>query len=147
MPVGIREVHLAPVVFTGLVAGYVMALVGLWAGRVPGLVAVDIADYGRRYIVSDRPSAWIFGLASHLANSVLLVLTWAALIEPNLSLARPLEGLLWGEILAVTLAGGLVAPLTGIGFMGRKTGNARFAATNVIVHAIWGLLIGILYRP
>ncbi len=37
-----REVDFAGVVVAGLIGGYVMALAGLWAGRVPGLVAVDI---------------------------------------------------------------------------------------------------------
>ena len=125
----------------------VMALGGLWSGRLPGLVAIDIADYGRRYMVSDRPSAWLFGMASHLANSVILVLAWAMVIEPNLDWPRPLEGLLWGEALALTLSGALVAPLTGIGFLGYKTGNARFAATSILMHAAWGLLVGTLYVP
>jgi hypothetical protein len=98
-------------------------------------------------MVSDRPSAWLFGMASHLANSVVLVLAWAMVIEPNLDWPRPLEGLLWGEVLALTLAGALVAPLTGIGFLGYKTGNARFAATHVLMHAVWGLLVGALYVP
>jgi hypothetical protein len=62
------------VVLAGVIAGYVMAIAGIWAGRVPGLVAVDIADFGRRYMVSDRSIAWILGLLSHLANSVILVL-------------------------------------------------------------------------
>jgi hypothetical protein len=142
-----REVDLAGVVLAGLVAGYVMATVGLWSGRVPGLVAIDIADYGRRYMVSDRPSAWLFGMAAHLANSIILVLAWAMVIEPTLDWPRVLEGLLWGEVLALTLAGTLVAPLTGLGFLGRKTGNARFALTNVLMHAVWGLLVGALYVP
>ena len=142
-----REVDLGGVVLTGLVAGYVMALAGLWSGRIPGLVAIDIAEYGRRYMVSDRPSAWLFGMASHLANSVILVLAWTMLIEPNLDWPRPLEALLWGEVLAVTLAGALVAPLTGIGFLGYKTGDARFAATNVVMHAVWGLIVGAVYVP
>jgi hypothetical protein len=142
-----REVDLGGVALTGLVAGYLMALSGLWAGRVPGLVAFDIADFGRRYMVSDRPSAWLFGMASHLANSVVLVLGWAMVIEPNLGWPRPLEGLAWGLALACTLAGALVAPLTGMGFMGWRTGSPRFAVTTVLVHALWGLLIGALYIP
>jgi hypothetical protein len=142
-----REVDLGGVVLAGLVAGYAMALAGLWSGRVPGLVAIDIAEYGRRYMVSDRPSAWLFGMASHLANSVILVLAWAMLIEPNLGWPRPLEGLIWGEALALILAGALVAPLTGIGFLGLKSGNARFAVTNVLMHAVWGLVVGALYVP
>ena len=142
-----REVDLGGVVLAGLVAGYAMALAGLWSGRIPGLVAIDIAEYGRRYMVSDRASAWLFGMASHLANSVVLVLAWAMLIEPNLEWPRPFEGLLWGEALSLTLAGALVAPLTGIGFLGSKTGNARFAATNFLMHAVWGLLVGALYVP
>ncbi|HYG97602.1 MAG TPA: hypothetical protein VD837_00615 [Terriglobales bacterium] len=136
---------MAGVIVAGLVGGYVMVIAGLWAGTVPGLVAVDIADFGRRYLVSDRPSAWFFGFASHLANSVLLVLVWAMLIEPNLGWSRAFEGFLWGEFLSLFLAGSLVAPMTGIGLLGWRTGNARFAVTSGILHAVWGVIIGFLY--
>ena len=142
-----REVDFAGVVLAGLMAGYVMQVVGVWAGSLPWLVAVDIADFGRRYMVSDRPSAWIIGLLSHLVNSILLVFVWAAVIEPNLSWARPIEGLVWGIVLAFALAGGLVTPLTGMGFMGLKTGNYRFAITDVLMHSIWGILVGVIYIP
>ena len=142
-----REVDFPGVVLVGLIAGYVMALAGLWAGAVPGLAAIDIADFGRRYMVSDRPSAWLLGLASHLANSVLLVLAWAMVVEPNLPWPRPLAGLIWGEALALTLGGALVAPLAGLGFQGRKTGNLRFALTGLLLHALWGLLVGLIYLP
>src|SRR5512146_1330069 len=94
-----REVDFAGVVLAGLSAGYVMAIAGIWAGRVPGLVAFDLADIGRRYIVSDRPSAWLFGLASHLANSVLLVLLWAMVILPNLAWPLIASGIAWGVVL------------------------------------------------
>lgn len=140
-----NEVSFAGVVVAGLIAGYVMAIAGLWAGQVRGLVAIDISDYGRRYMVSDRTSAWLLGFASHLTNSVLLTLLWACLIEPNLDWPRPLEGLLWGEVLAFTLAGGLVAPLSGLGFLGHKTGSPRYALTTVVLHAIWGALVGLVY--
>ena len=140
-----REVDITSVIVAGLTAGYVMAIAGLWAGRVPGLVAFDIADFGRRYMVSDRPSAWLLGFASHLVNSVLLVLLWATLIEPNLAWPRVMEGLAWGLLLAFTLAGSLVAPLSGLGFMGRNTGSYRFALTTVLLHMIWGFLIGLIY--
>jgi hypothetical protein len=140
-----REVDFGGVLLAGLAAGYVMALVGLWSARVPGFVAVDIADFGRRYMVSDRPSAWLLGMASHLANSILLVLVWASVIEPNLDWPRWLEGLLWGEALAVVLAGGLVAPLSGQGPMGLGTGSLRFTATTVLMHTVWGVLIGVIY--
>jgi hypothetical protein len=112
-----------------------MALADSGLSRVPGLVAIDIADYGRRYMLSDRPSAWLLGLASRLANSVLLVLFWAMLIEPNVHGPRPLVGLTWGEALAFTLTGTLVAPPSSLGFMGWKTGSARFALTNLLLHA------------
>jgi hypothetical protein len=142
-----REVDFAGVVLAGLIAGYVMAIAGLWAGRIPGLAAVDIADFGRRYIVSDRPSAWFFGLASHLANSVILVFLWASIVEPNLSWPRWLEGAGFGVVLSIALAGGLVAPMAGLGFMGRKSGGTSFAATNVLVHVVWGVLVGFIYVP
>ncbi len=89
----------------------------------------------------------MLGLASHLANSVLLVLVFATLIEPNLSWPRPLEGLAWGKFLALTLAGALVAPLAGLGFMGWKHGSLRFAITSLLLHALWGILVGLLYVP
>lgn len=142
-----REIDFGGVVIAGLIAGYVMALAGLWAGRIPGLVAVDIADFGRRYMVSDRPSAWLFGLASHLANSILLTFVWATTVEPNFGWPRWLEGAAFGALLAPTLAGALVAPMAGLGFMGRKTGSSKFAVTNVLVHLVWGTLAGLVYVP
>jgi hypothetical protein len=143
----LREIDFAGVVVAGLIAGYVMAIAGLWAGRIPGFAALDIADFGRRYIVSDRPSAWFFGLASHLANSVILTLLWASVVEPNLSWPRWLEGAGFGVVLAVTFAGALVAPMAGLGFMGRKSGGLAFASTNVLVHVVWGTLVGLIYVP
>jgi len=142
-----REVDFAGVVIAGLIAGYVMALAGLWAGRIPGLAAVDIADFGRRYMISDRPSAWLFGLASHLVNSVLLTFLWASVIDPNLEWPRWLEGMGFGILLSIMFAGVLIAPMAGLGFMGRKTGGNAFALTNVLVHIIWGTLIGMIYVP
>jgi len=142
-----REVDLPGVILAGLVAGYVMALAGLWAGNIPGLVAIDIADLGRRYMVSDSPVAWVVGVASHLTNSVLLVFLWASVVEPNLFWPRPVEGLAWGLLLAAIFAGGLVAPVSGLGFMGLKTGSPRFAATNILLHALWGTVAGMIYVP
>jgi hypothetical protein len=84
-------------------------------------------------------------LVSHLVNSVLLVLVFAMLIEPNLDWSRPWAGLAWGVVLALVLAGALLAPLSGLGFMGLKTRNLRFAATNVVMHVVWGLVVGGIY--
>lgn len=142
-----RQIDFGSVVVAGVAGGYVMALVGLWAGRVPGLVTIDLADHGRRYMTSDRASAWLIGLVSHLLNSVLLVLLWAMVVEPNLGIHRALAGLLWGEFLAIGLAGALLGPLSGIGFLGHKTGTSRFALTALVMHAVWGLVIGALYVP
>jgi hypothetical protein len=140
-----READLASVAVAGLVAGYVMAVIGLWAGSLPFLVSIDIADFGRRYMVSDRPSAWIFGLAAHLTNSVLLTLAWASVIAPNVAAPQVVSAVAWGLVLAIVLAGALVAPFSGLGFLGRKTGNPRFAVTNLAMHTAWGILVGLLY--
>src|SRR4051794_2204872 len=113
-----REVDFGGVVLAGIAGGYLMALVGLWAGRVPHLVAIDIADYGRRYMVSDRASAWLIGFMSHLLNSVLLVLFWAMVVVPNVHISRVLSGFLWGEILAEVLAGGVFWPFSVVGVGG-----------------------------
>ncbi len=142
-----HEVDFPGVVLAGLVAGYLMAMAGLWAGRIPGLSGVDIADFGRRYMVSDRPSAWLFGLGAHLANSVLLTFLWVSVIVPNLPGPRWLVGGGFGVVLAFTLAGALIAPMSGLGFLGRKTQGAGFALTNVLMHLVWGVLIGVIYVP
>src|SRR3954470_15756614 len=92
-----RQVDFGSVLLAGIVAGYVMAMAGLWASRVPGLAAIDIADFGRRYMVSDRPSAWILGLVSHLANSILFTLFWAMAIVPLVRWPRVFTGFLFGE--------------------------------------------------
>jgi hypothetical protein len=142
-----RDVDFDGVVLAGLIAGYVMTLIGLWAGRIPKLAAVDIADFGCRYMVSDRPSAWLFGLGSHLVNSILLTFAWASLVEPNLAWPRWIEGMAFGLLLAIALAGALVAPMAGLGFLGRKTGGSGFALTSVLMHLVWGALIGLVYVP
>ena len=64
---------------------------------------------------------------------------------PNLPWPRPLVGIVWGVFLAVALAGTLIVPLSGLGFMGRKAGGTRFAVTTLLLHALWGLVIGLLY--
>jgi hypothetical protein len=142
-----REIDFAGVVLAGLIAGYVMALAGLWAGRVPGLTAIDIADFGRRYMVSDRPSAWLFGMVSHLINSVLLTLLFACAVAPNLHWAGWQEGMAWGAALAVLLAGALVAPMAGLGVLGVRAGQLRFPLTNLLIHIGWGFLVGVIYSP
>lgn len=142
-----READFASVVMAGLIAGYVMAIGGLWAGKIPGLVSFDIADYGRRYMVSDRPSAWLLGFASHLVNSILLVLVWAALVVPNCDWPPPISGLAWGMFILIALAGSIIMPLSGVGFMGWKTGSARLAVTAMLLHALWGIVIGLVYVP
>ena len=94
------QIDLGKVVFAGFVSGYIMAIMGLLAGRIPGLISVDIADMGRRYIVSDRSSAWFFGLASHLVNSILLVFLWVKVITPNLHVSLFESAVLPGNLTA-----------------------------------------------
>jgi hypothetical protein len=141
-----RQVDIAGVAVAGLISGYVMAIAGLWAGKVPGLAAFDIADFGRRYIVSDRPTAWLFGFFAHLVDSVLLTFIWASVVMPNVSWPRVVSAVAWAIALSATLAGALVAPMSGLGFMGHRVG-VSFAATNVLLHVLWGVIIGLVYVP
>jgi hypothetical protein len=141
------EINLLKVIFAGLVAGYMMAILGLWGGRIPGLVTLDVADMGRRYIVSDRSSAWFFGLASHLFNSVLLVFIWVKIVAPNLPVSPFLSSLAWGLFLSFFLSGSFLAPISGMGFLGRKTKSHRFMLTNIVLHLFWGGVLGFIYTP
>ena len=142
-----RQIDFSGVVLAGLMAGYLMALAGLWADRIPGLAAVDIADFGRRYMISDRPSAWLFGLISHLANSIILTFLFAVAVVPNFTWPRWLAGSIYGLFLSIVLAGLLVSPMAGLGFMGRKAGGPGYAITDMLIHLLWGVLIGLIYVP
>ena len=55
------------------------------------------------------------------------------------------RALRWGIALALGLAGGLVAPLSGQGVLGTRTGSPRFALTTTLMHGVWGVLIGVIY--
>ena len=68
-------------------------------------------------------------------------------IVPNCPIPIFISAILWGVFLALTLSGGFVAPMSGMGVMGHKTGNHRFALTNIILHLVWGAFIGTLYSP
>ena len=51
--------------------------------------------------------------------------------------------LAWRDLdFAGVVVAGLVA-----GFMGRKTGNPRLALTAFLLHALWGLVIGLVCVP
>ena len=41
----------------------------------------------------------------------------------------------------------VVAPMAGLGLMGRKAAGAAFAFTNVLIHVFWGVLVGLIYVP
>jgi hypothetical protein len=52
----------------------------------------------------------------------------------------------WGLFLNFTLASALVAPMSGLGFLGSATGSPRFALTSTLLHTLWGVLVAWVYR-
>lgn len=38
-------------------------------------------------------------------------------------------------------------PLSGAGFMGWKTGSYRLALTGLLLHALWGIVTGLIHVP
>ena len=50
-------------------------------------------------------------------------------------------------LLALTLSGSIIMPLSGVGFMGWKSGSYRVALTTLLLHSLWGLVVGIIYIP
>ena len=85
--------------------------------------------------------------ASFADRWTMFVFIWAAVVEPYLPWPRLLSGLAWDLFLLLTLAGSLIMPLSGLGFMGWKTRSWRLTLTGLLLHTLWGVVIGMVYVP
>ncbi|MFP3907431.1 MAG: hypothetical protein ACLFRV_12000 [Acidimicrobiales bacterium] len=135
----------------GLVAGWACFVTGHWLVLVR-LPVLDLAAMGRRYL--DAPVAgWLFGLVHHLVNSTLLGALYAAAIiwwrEDGEPLSLPVGtavGVAFGVVVWAVVAMSMVLPGTGRGWFGSKLDNRKPLAGNLLVHLVFGGLVGAIAR-
>ncbi len=131
---GIRSGSLA---FAAVAAGYAMFLADHWLDGFFGLFGV----------FPGTESAW--WMLTHHLDSVLfaLLFAWKPLYDrlPGAGWTKGLVfGLLWAILVSLValIGGGLGAqPLSAMGF------TPSAAATNLVLHLIWGFVLGALYLP
>jgi hypothetical protein len=135
----------------GFAAGYVMALAATWLEGVFGIPRLDFGHTGYRYVGGEKPGAWYVGITFHLVDSVLLALLYAVAVYPRIAhgsiAAGILTGLAYGVVLWLILAMLVVMPLMGSGPFGSRTGSWKPAAASLLIHLIFGTILGGVYVP
>jgi hypothetical protein len=138
--------------FAGFAAGYVMALGAYWLEGLFGIPRLDFGHTGMKYVGGEKPGFWVVGILFHLIDSVLLALLYAAAIYPRLSergsiAAGVLAGIGYGVALWLVLAMLIVMPLMGSGPFGYRTRSWKPAAASLLLHLIYGMILGGVYVP
>jgi hypothetical protein len=150
-----QEFQLGRAAVAGFVGGYIMLLAGYWMEAVFGFSDLNLAHAGLRYVSGGRQGWWLVGIIFHFVDSVLLGLLFATVVYRRWKrLAQPL-GPFWGSValgigfgLAVWLfiAMLIAMPFLGSGPFGYKTGSPRPALASLVLHVIFGALLGGIYR-
>lgn len=136
----------------GFAAGYVMALGAYWLEGVFGIPRLDFGHTGMKYVGGEKPGFWAVGILFHLVDSVLLALLYAAAAYPKLPergsiVAGAVWGTGYGVLLWLVLAMLVVMPLMGSGPFGVRTRSVRPALASLVLHVVYGALLGGIYVP
>jgi len=135
----------------GFAAGYVMALGAYWLEGVFGLPRLDFGHTGIKYVGGEKPGWWIVGILFHLVDSVLIGLLYAVTVYPHVAHgvvpAGVVAGMAYGVVLWLVLAMLLVLPLMGSGAFGRRTGSWKPAVAFLVLHLVYGAILGGAYVP
>jgi hypothetical protein len=149
----IEGVNVGHALIAGLLAGYVMTLAYFWLEGVFGFPRMDFGLIGLKYMGGDKPGWWFVGQAAHLLNSMILALVYAGAVFLNLGdiFDKPVEWG-WGPLagLSYGLAVFLVVPTAIMGTItvllgGQLPSNRKLLAENLLVHLVWGAVLGALY--
>jgi hypothetical protein len=147
-----RGVAIGLALFAGLAGAYVQAVAGYWLEGLWGLPRLDVAEGGKRYYGGEQRGWWIVGIVAHLCNGALLGLLYAGAVFPWAADGgalpwRLLAGIGYGVGVWVVVLNLLVFPLAGAGVFGRRGGSPRLAVATLLLHVIYGLILGAIYSP
>ena len=135
----------------GFAAGYAMELAAYWLEGVFGIPRLDFGHTGFKYVGGEKPGAWVVGIVSHLVDSVLLALLYAVTVYPHVAHGSVVvgiaAGIAYGAALWLVLAMLVVMPLMGSGPFGLRTGSWKPAAAVLVLHLIYGAILGGVYIP
>jgi uncharacterized membrane protein YagU involved in acid resistance len=135
----------------GFAAGYVMALGAYWLEGIFGLPRLDFGHTGIKYLGGEKTGWWAVGIVFHLVDSVLLALLYAVTLYPRIAHGAVATGLIaglaYGVVLWLVLAMLVVMPLMGSGPFGRRTGSWKPAAASLVLHLVYGAILGGVYVP
>lgn len=135
----------------GFAAGYVMALGAYWLEGVFGLPRLDFGHTGIKYLGGEKAGWWAVGILFHLVDSVLLALLYAVAVYPRIAQASIpagiVAGMAYGVGLWVVLAMLIVMPLMGSGPFGMRTRSWKPAAASLVLHLVYGAILGGAYVP
>ena len=138
--------------FAGLAAAYVQAITGYWLEGVPGLLRVDVAESGKRYLGGEVPGWRVVGMLAHLCNGALLGLLYAGAVYPWAAGGGALPwrlaaGVGYGVAVWLVVLNLLVLPLAGAGVFGRHGGSPHYSRATLLLHVLYGLILGAIYHP
>ncbi len=151
----IEGVNIGHALIAGLLAGYAMTIAAFWLEGVFGLPRMDLGIAGMKYMGGDKPGWWFVGHLTHSVNSVVLALIYAGAVFLNLEdiFDKPIEWW-WGPIAGIAF-GFVVFLVLPMGIMGtimsltgqRLPSDAKFITLNLILHLVYGVVLGALYFP
>lgn len=135
---------------SGFAAGYVMALGAYWLEGLVGIPRLDFGHTGMKYLGGEKAGFWFVGILFHLVDSILLALLYAVVVYPHIAhvvAAGAIAGAVYGAVLWLLLAMLVVMPLMGSGLFGGRTGSPRPAIASLVLHLVYGVILGATYLP
>lgn len=151
----IEGVNIGHALIAGFFAGFAMTLGAFWFEGVFGFPRMDLGLFGMKYMGGDKPGWWFVGQLSHFMVSMSLALIYAGAVFLNLEdiFNNPVEwwwgpaaGLVYGFVVLLVLPMGLMGTLQGLTGQ-RLPMDAKFVTLALILHLLFGVVLGALYFP
>jgi hypothetical protein len=151
----IEGVNIGHALIAGFLAGFVFQLVAYWLEGISGFPRMDFGAMGLKYMGGDKPGWWFVGQASHHLVSMFLALVYAGAVFLNLEdiFDKPIEwwwgplaGAAYGFVVLLILPMGIMGTITVL-MGGQLPRDRKVIVANLILHLVWGVILGALYFP
>jgi hypothetical protein len=151
----IEGVNIGHALVAGFLAGFVMTVAAYWLEGVFGVPRMDFGMTGLKYMGGDKPGWWFVGQAAHHLDSMLLALVYAGAVFLNLEDIfnkpvewwwGPLAGLCYGFVVFLILPTAIMGTITVL-LGGQLPRDRKMLAANLLLHLVWGAVLGALYFP